>query len=341
MSGADRQRLREVRAVILGDRPSNSLVNALYPVYVAVIVAGAYGITAARQLFLSVDAKWLADHAWTPVGAFVAVGVAALLMILVLLVGHVRGPVVPPLPYLDLVVDSPMPRKVTLVRNWRLSFGGCAIGGLLIGAVAGVGLAMANVTSSGTLLPATLGGGLLGVLVAQFWLWGQVRGSRGGSSLSAGRHNALARLDITGLRRQAARNVTLAGAVLSGDLPMVRLDAARPTTHCRRVRLRGSGPRAVIARCDLLGLRRAPWSALSGLGLAAAGSAGLMLSVQSPRTPRGGRPRGAGGDRAHRGRRRMPTGDHRSCDQRPHHQHARAQRPRSSGSDPAQRAHAR
>jgi hypothetical protein len=131
MSGADRQRLREVRAVILGDRPSNSLVNALYPVYVAVIVAGAYGITAARQLFLSVDAKWLADHAWTPVGAFVAVGVAALLMILVLLVGHVRGPVVPLLPYLDLVVDSPMPRKVTLVRNWRLSFGGCAIGGLL------------------------------------------------------------------------------------------------------------------------------------------------------------------------------------------------------------------
>jgi len=285
MTGADQQRLRQVRAAILGGRPDNTLVNALYPVYVAVIVAATYGIPAAHQLFLSLDAKWLADHAWTPVGAIVAVGVAALVLTLVVLVGQVRGPVVPPLPYLELVVDSPMPRKVTLARNWRLSFGGCAIGGLLIGAVCGAGLAVAKVAPPGVLLPATLGGGLLGVLVAQFWLRGQVHGSRSGSSLPPGRHNALARLDITGLRRQAASNVTMGGAVLAGDLRMVRLEAARPTTHSRRVRLRASGPLAVIARRDLLGLRRAPWSALSGLGLAAAGSAGLMLSLQSPRTP--------------------------------------------------------
>lgn len=270
MTGADRQRLRQVHAALLGDRPGNSLVNAMYPVYVAVIVAGAYGIPAVQQLFLSLDAKWLADHAWTPVGAIVAVGVAVLLLTLVLFVGQVRGPVVPPLPYLELVVDSPMPRKVTLARNWRLSFGGCAVGGLLIGAVCGAGLAIAKVASLGALLPATLGGGLLGVLVAQFWLRGQVHGSRSGSSLPPGRHNTLARLDITGLRRQAASNVTMGGAVLAGDLRIVRLEAARPTTHCRRVRLRSSGPLAVIARRDLLGLRRAPWSALSGLGLAAA-----------------------------------------------------------------------
>ena len=41
----------------------------------------------------------------------------------------------------------------------------------------------------------------------------------------------------------------------------------------------------VIARRDLLGLRRAPGSALYGLGFAALGSAGLMLSLHSPRTP--------------------------------------------------------
>jgi len=57
-----------------------------------------------------------------------------------------------------------MPRNVTLVRNWRLSFTGCAIGGLLIGAVCGAGLAIAKVAPPGALLPATLGGGLLGVL---------------------------------------------------------------------------------------------------------------------------------------------------------------------------------
>jgi hypothetical protein len=51
------------------------------------------------------------------------------------------------------------------------------------------------------------------------------------------------------------------------------------------VRLRASGPLTVIARRDLLGLRRAPWSALYGLTFTAAGSAGLMLSLLSPRTP--------------------------------------------------------
>lgn len=112
-----------------------------------------------------------------------------------------------------------------------------------------------------------------------------MHGSHNASSLPPGRYNALARLDITSLRRQSASNATMGGAVLAGDLRMVRLDAARPTTHFRHMRLRASGPLAVIARRDLLGLRRAPWSALTGLGLAAAGSAGLMLSLQSPRTP--------------------------------------------------------
>jgi hypothetical protein len=41
----------------------------------------------------------------------------------------------------------------------------------------------------------------------------------------------------------------------------------------------------VIARRDVLGMRRAPGAALYGLGFAAAGSAGLMLSLQSPHTP--------------------------------------------------------
>lgn len=101
----------------------------------------------------------------------------------------------------------------------------------------------------------------------------------------ARRLNALALLDISGLKRQSASNVTIGGAVLAGDLRTVRLDAARPTTHARQVRLRASGPLVVIARRDLLGLRRTPWSALSGLGLAAAGAAGLMLSLLSPDTP--------------------------------------------------------
>jgi hypothetical protein len=158
-----------------------------------------------------------------------------------------------------------------------------------VGAVCGAGLAIAKAARPVLLLPATLGGGLLGLLVAELWLSGQLRASslefRPGPSLPRGRRNALTLLDITSLRRQAASTITIGGAVLAGDLRTARLDAARPTTHARRVRLKASGALVVIARRDVLGLRRAPGSALYGLALAATGSAGLMLSLQSPRTP--------------------------------------------------------
>jgi len=149
MTGADKQRLRQVRAAILGNRPDTSLSNTLYPLYVAVIAAATYGVPASQQLFRSLDEKWLAAHVWTPKGAIVAGSVAALLLAVVRLVGRVHGPVVPPLPYLKLVVASPMPRNVTLARNWRLSLGGSIIGGLLAGLVCGAGLAIAQTRLAG------------------------------------------------------------------------------------------------------------------------------------------------------------------------------------------------
>jgi hypothetical protein len=293
MTGADRQRLRPVRAAILGNRPDNSMSSALYPVYVAVIAAGTYGIPASQQLFRSLDKRWVAEHVGTPAGAVVAMILAGSLLTLVRLVGRFHGPVVPPLPYLEMVVTSPIPRKVTLARHWWLSLGGASIGGLLTGAVCGAGMAIAGVAEPIVLLPATLSGALFGVLVAEIWLQGQLHGQlqapalepRRGSAALSRRRNALARLDITGLRRQAASNVTIGGAALAGDIRTIRLDAARPTTHARHVRLRPSSPLVVIARRDILGLRRAPGSALYGLVFAALGSAGLMLSLQSPRTP--------------------------------------------------------
>jgi len=289
MTRAEKQQLHAVRAAILGNRPDTSLSDTLYPVYVAVIAAGAYGIPASQQLFRSLNEQWLATHVWTTSGAIVATMVTALLLTLVRLMGRVHGPVVPPLPYLDQVVASPMPRRVTLGRHWRLSLGGSIVGGLLIGLVGGAGLAIAGVTSSVMPLPGAAGGALLGLVVAELWLRGQVKstplGLRADSALPRGRRNALALLDITGLRRQAASNATIGGAVLAGDLRTARLDAVRPTTHARAARLKASGPLTVIARRDLLGLRRAPWSGIYGLGFAAAGSAALMASLQSPRTP--------------------------------------------------------
>ena len=301
MTGEQKTQLKRVRAAILGDRPDTSTSSALYPVYVAVIAAGTYGVPATQQLFRSIDQKWLAEHAESPAGAVTAMVLAALLLTVVRFVGRVHGPVVPPLPYLELVVASPMPRKVTLARNWRLSLAGCTVGGLLVGLVLGAGGAITNTIPPVVILPTTLGGALLGVFVAEFWLRGQLRGQPGtpppgtsptgptgsgrGPTMLGRRLNALALLDISGLKRQSASNATIGGAVLAGDLRTVRLDAARPITNARKARLRASGPLVVIARRDVLGLRRAPWSALSGLAFAAVGSAGLMLSLLSPHTP--------------------------------------------------------
>jgi len=317
MNASDTTQLRQVRTAILGGRPDTSLSTTLYPVYVAVIMAASYGVPAALQLFRSIDEQGLAEHARTPLGAVVAGAAVIVLLALVWLLGRERGPVVPPLPYLELVVASPMRRNVTLARYWRLSLGGSAIGGLLVGAVAGAGMAIANVAPPVVMLPAALGGFLLGLLVAEFWLQGQLYGQTQGTlrklqqdqppaglpatgtataaaaaaaaaehpSFLSRRRNALALLDISSLRRQSASNVTMGGAVLAGDLRAIRIDAARPTTHARRTRLKASGPVTVIVRRDVLGLRRAPWAALYGLVMVAAGSAGLMLSLQSPRTP--------------------------------------------------------
>src|SRR5665647_2492830 len=96
MTGADKQPLRQVRAFILGNRPDTFVSNTLYPVYVAVIAAVSYGVPASQQLFRSLNGRWLAAHAWTPLGATVAVSVAGLLLVVVRLVGRVHGPVVPP-----------------------------------------------------------------------------------------------------------------------------------------------------------------------------------------------------------------------------------------------------
>src|SRR5665647_1672019 len=175
MNSADKARLRQVRAAILGNRPDTSLSSTLYPAYVAVIAAGSYGVPAAQQLFRSFDRQWLAEHVWTPGGAVGAAILAALLLTLVRLVGRVHGPVVPPLPYLDLVVASPMPRQVTLARNWRLSLGGSIVAGLLSGASAGAGLASAKVAPLIVLVYTSGGGSLLGVLVAELCLQGQLQ----------------------------------------------------------------------------------------------------------------------------------------------------------------------
>jgi hypothetical protein len=259
----------------------------VYAVYVAVIVAGAYGVPAAQAMLRFVDPPWLATHLGGIRGVLLGAVVLVAVLALAYRLGGVRGPVVPPLPYLDTIASSPLDRALVLRPWWRLGLLGCLVGGLLIGLVLGAGLAIAALTSAVVLLPAVGVGTAVGLLVAGTWLHGQVRswptGARG-AGVFLRQRRSLRALHVTALRSQAASAVTVGGAVLIGDLRAARLDVASPTTRGRRWRLRASGRTSVMVARDWLGLRRAAGTGVAGLLLVAAGGYALVQSA-TPGTP--------------------------------------------------------
>jgi hypothetical protein len=282
----DRERLAEAREVLAGEERQRSQ-NAVYAVYVAVIVAGAYGVPAAQALLRFVDPPWLAGHLGGIRGVLLGAAVLVVALVLAYRLGRVRGPVVPPLPYLDTIATSPLDRALVLRPWWRLALLGCLVAGILGGLVVGAGLAIAELTTPAVLLPATGIGTVVGLLVAGSWLQGQVRGwpsGTRGANVFLRQRRSLRALHLTALRTQAASAVTVGGAVLAGDLRAARLDVGSPTTRGRRWRLRGAGPSSVMVARDWLGLRRSPGAGAAGLVLVAAGGYTLVQSA-TPGTP--------------------------------------------------------
>lgn len=282
----DTERLARARHVITGGRRSGES-NALYAAYVAVIAALSYGVPASQQFFRFLDPQWLARHLTGVQGVAVFVAVGAALLTLAFRAGRIRGPVVPDLPYLDLVATSPLDRAVVLRRWWRLALLGCLVAGLLTGLVIGAGLAIAGVTGAAVLVPGAVGGLVLGHVVAGTWLHGQVRswptGERG-PGVVLRQQRSLRALHVTGLRVQSARSVTIGGSVLAGDLRAARLDIGSPTTRGRAIRLRAHGPVGAIVARDVLGLRRSPGALVTGLVLSGA-AAYCLVHGSAPSVP--------------------------------------------------------
>lgn len=273
-ASGDRERLAQARRVIRGGLPEEGNGNAVYAAYVAVISALVYGVPASHAFFEFVDPAWISRHLTGVQGVLVVGAVVVALLLLAHRLGHLRGPVVPDLPYLDHVAVSALDRAVVLRRWWRLSLFGCLLVGLLTGGALGAGMLIANVGSPWELLPSTVGGLVVGLGFAGAWLWGQVRswptGVRGPGTVLRGARSLRA-LHHVGLRTQSARAVTMGGAVLAGDLRAARLDVVAPGTRLRHSRLRARGPVAVVAGRDLLGLRRSPGTLVVGAVLSAGG----------------------------------------------------------------------
>ncbi len=268
----DLARLDDARHV-LGEG-SHAIRQSLYAVYVTILLALTYGLTVSRAVFLTAHPDRVRDQllAWPVlVGVVVAIAMGSLVAHRA---GRTRGPVVPPLPWIDVVLPSPIDRALSMRRWWGFALVGALTGGVTLGGVIGGGLWFAHVGGPVWLVGGVTLGTVVALLLLTAWLAGQLSLTPpDGSGRTNTPRKALRRLPIEDLRRHAVRSTRLGGAVLVGDVRAIRLEVSAPVTRGRHLRLRAAGPTMVVARRDVLGLRRMPGGLASGAVLTALGSA--------------------------------------------------------------------
>jgi hypothetical protein len=285
----DSRRVADADRVVHGPEGSGVVRRVLYGVYVSTILAFTYGFTVVRGVLATSDADWVRRTLVSWPAAVAVLAAAVVVTVVVHGAGSRRGPVVPPLPWVDHVVTSAVDRAAAVRAWWMVSATLVVTGSTLVGAVLGGSLWASRATGPVALLVGVAGGVLLGGAIALAWLAGQV----GPARVLAGRRDprwgrpagGLRRLTLEGLRAHAVRSSHLGGAVLSGDLRAARLEVSTPVRRARQVRLRSRGPLLTVAARDLLGMRRQPGSFVAGLLLVAPGAAGLAWGLVQPRVP--------------------------------------------------------
>lgn len=289
----DAERLADTVHVLHGPDGNPARKEVAYAAYVAVIVVGLYGFPLLRALVIAADREAMASALRSPWSALVLIVILAAVALAAREAGRVRGPIVAPVPWIDHVVASSIDRWASL-RSW---FGYSLFAALFAGGLAGlvVGAAFAGARAAGWwIIPVALVVGLLvGVLAGAAWLVGQ---SRSGStvdsvplpdSLAGARPwvREVSRLGVHDLRTQSSRSNRIVGGVQAGDLRAVRLEAARPVSRGRDLRLRHRGPVMTLVARDVLGLRRSPAAGFVGLLLCAAAGAALGATLGSSAVP--------------------------------------------------------
>lgn len=303
----DAERLEDTVHVLHGPGGNPARKEVAYAAYVAVIVVGLYGFPLLRALVIAADRQSMASALRSPWSALVLAVVVAAVAVAAREAGRVRGPIVAPVPWIDHVVASSIDRWAAL-RSW---FGYSLFATLFAGGLAGlvVGAAFAGARAAGWwILPVGLGVGLaVGLLSGAAWLIGQshlspalpptscpTRTPDGRPSVDDERPSRarsrwwvreVRRLGVHELRTQSSRSNRIVGGVQAGDLRAVRLEAARPITRGRELRLGHRGPVMTFVARDVLGLRRSPAAGVVGLLLCAAAGAALGATLGSSAVP--------------------------------------------------------
>lgn len=284
----DHDLLGQAEWIIGGDAGRKARRQAWYAAYVAIIGTAAYGFPVIQAVFKTTDRASLRSQLSSPVA--IAIGIVSIVAVLWALfsAGHFRGPVVPPLPWIDHVVSTPIDRALSVRRWWRMASAGTVFAGGLVGATLGAGAAFAGLFPWYVAGLALVVGAVVGRVAGALWLWGQVRswpGPQRGVASVVGPRRALRAIHVETLRTHSANTSTIGGSVLSGDLRSARLKLARPVRHARHARLRPSGPVLVVARRDLLGLRRLPSNLWTGVGFTLLAVVVLAWALVNPAAP--------------------------------------------------------
>ncbi len=284
--GSDSERLDDALYVVHGSRGSGGLGRLLYAVYLVAIFAGIYGFTLWRGVLVSSDPEFIDTMVRSGWGLGAIAVVVAGLVGLAWRLGSVRGPVVPPLPFIDQVVAGPLDRAIVLRERLALTLLGGGSIGLLLGAIFAGGVVGSGVGGVGTVAAGAAAGLATGLASALAWFAGQA-GTRPRALVDVrhGLATGLRGLRLEELRRHAIRSTHAGGAVLAGDLRAVRLDVAAPVTRARGRRLRAAGRYPTIMRRDLLGLRRTPFQVVTGACLTIGGSALAAVSLTQAGAP--------------------------------------------------------
>lgn len=277
----DEDRLRAITSYIHGPKGSGAWRQLLYALYVTALLGAFYFFTAARALALAVAEALPAVESWMWITGGVVASLAA--VVASASAGRRVGPVTAPLPWVDLVVSSPLDRAVTLKEHWAVRTVGLTAAGLLGGTMLGAALWAADLTRSVALpLGSAIGTGL-GILCATAWLAGQLRADPFGRDQAIPnplRPNLFLRtMSLPHVRAHSLRLLRLSGALFMGDTRVAHLLLATAPARGRHTRLRARGPmRTVVAR-DVLGLRRDPRAVVTSLALTVLGTAALGYSL--------------------------------------------------------------